>query len=108
MTILRRLGFPMVLLSLTAVVCGAQNLMPGVENSVGYIASGTSIQPRTASESSAMIHVGVGNWTAIIHGNAFLAGIQQNKSRGRDKVFSANWVMPMMHRQADKRNKRGR
>ena|SRR5437016_1228149 len=30
--------------------------MPGVENSVGYLSSGTSIEPKTTSESSPMIH----------------------------------------------------
>jgi hypothetical protein len=73
--------------------------MPGVENSVGYLASGTSIQPKTSSESSAMIHRSFGNWTAMLHGNASLVNVQQNGPRGRDKLFSANWIMPMMHRQ---------
>ena len=73
--------------------------MPGVENSVGYLAAGTSIEPRTTSESSPMIHSRVGNWTAMFHGNAFLVDLQQSGPRGHDKLFSTNWVMPMLTRQ---------
>ncbi len=74
--------------------------MPGVENSVGYLASGTSIQPMTTSESTAMVHRFFGNWTAMLHANAFVLDIQQSGPRGRDKFLSTNWFMPMMHRQA--------
>src|SRR5262249_34943649 len=73
--------------------------MAGVENSVGYLASGTSIEPKTTSESTAMIHGSVGNWTAMLHANAFLVDVQQNGARGHDKLFSTNWIMPMIHRQ---------
>ena len=48
--------------------------MPGVENSVGYLASGTSIEPRTTSESSSMIHGTFGNWTVMLHANALNSG----------------------------------
>jgi hypothetical protein len=73
--------------------------MPGVENSVGYLASGTSVQPRTTSESSAMVHGSIGNWTTMLHANGFFVDIQQNGPRGSDKLFSSNWIMPMLHRQ---------
>jgi hypothetical protein len=73
--------------------------MPGIENSAGYLASGTSLQPRTSSESSAMIHHSIRGWTAMVHANAFLVNIQQNGPKGGDKLFSSNWIMPMMHRQ---------
>jgi hypothetical protein len=73
--------------------------MGAIENSVGYLASGTSIQPKTTSESTAMIHASIGNWTTMFHANAFLVDIQQNGARGRDKLFSTNWMMPMIHRQ---------
>jgi hypothetical protein len=73
--------------------------MPGVENSAGFLASGTSIEPRTTLESSPMIHGTLGNWTVMFHANAFLADIQQSGPRGRDKLFSANWLMPMLTRQ---------
>jgi hypothetical protein len=73
--------------------------MPAVENSVGYLASGTSIQPKTTSESTPMIHGSLGNWTTMLHANAFLVDVQQSGPRGGDKLFSTNWLMPMMHRQ---------
>src|SRR5262245_44438803 len=76
-----------------------QTNMPGVENSVGYLASGTSIQPKTTSETSPMVHHSFGNWTAMFHANAFLVDVQQTGPRGGDKLFSTNWIMPMMHRQ---------
>src|SRR5262249_1187061 len=73
--------------------------MPGVENSVGFLTSGTSIEPRTTSESSPMIHRSLGDWTFMFHANAFLVDIQQSGPRGRDKLFSTNWLMPMVTRQ---------
>src|SRR6476469_4245664 len=73
--------------------------MPGVENSVGYLASGTSIEPRTTSESESMIHTSLGNWTAMFHANAFISDIRQTGPRGGDKLFSTNWFMPMLTRQ---------
>src|SRR6266478_8476701 len=77
-----------------------QPSMPGVENSVGYLASGTSIEPQTTSESSSMIHGSLGNWTLMFHANAFVVDVQQSGPRGRDKFFSTNWLMPMMTHQS--------
>src|SRR5688572_14765709 len=89
-------------LFLTGAAAGAAPqavTMPGVENSVGYLSSGTSIQPAATSESSPMVHGSVGNWTAMLHANAALVDIQQSGPRGGDKLFSANWLMPMFMRQ---------
>ena len=72
--------------------------MTGMENSVGYLSSGTSIEPRRTSESSPMVHKTLGDWDFMFHGNAFLADIQQSGPRGGDKFFSTNWVMPMFAR----------
>src|SRR5262245_19193918 len=80
-------------------LAAAQSTMPGVENTVGYLASGTSILPRTTSEAAPMIHGTIGNWTAMLHAGGFAVDIQQNGPRGRDKFFSTNWIMPMAHRQ---------
>lgn len=88
--------FCVLLLPATAA---AQATMPGVENTVGYLASGTSILPQTTSEAAPMIHGTIGNWTAMLHANAFAVDIQQNGLRGADKFFSTNWIMPMAHRQ---------
>ena len=93
-------------LVLLFVACGVQLAfgqqsinMPGVENSVGFLTTGTSIEPRTTSESSPMIHRSLGDWTFMFHANAFLADIQQSGPRGHDKLFSTNWLMPMVTRQ---------
>ena len=86
-------------LCLPGVSAWAQMNMPGVENSVGFLASATSIEPLTTSESSPMIHRSLGNWTLMLHANAFVADIQQSGPRGRDKLFSTNWLMPMASRQ---------
>src|SRR5436190_500598 len=83
----------------TIVPGRAQMNMPGVENSVGFQASATSIEPLTTSESSSMLHRSLGNWTLMFHANAFVADIQQSGPRGRDKLFSTNWLMPMLIRQ---------
>jgi hypothetical protein len=72
--------------------------MAGMENSVGYLSSGTSIEPTTTSESAPMIHKTLGNWVFMLHANAFLVDIQQSGPRGGDKFFSGNWVMPMFGR----------
>src|SRR5215831_590000 len=75
--------------------------MPGMaamENSVGFIASGTSIEPKVTSEFVPMVHKSFGNWTFVFHANAFLVDTQQSGPRGADKLFSTNWFMPMFAR----------
>src|SRR2546425_3261691 len=77
----------------------AQMTMPGIaamENSVGFLSSGTSVEPKNTSESAPMIHTSLGKWTFMFHANAFLAGTQQSGPRGGDKLFSVNWLMPMV------------
>ena len=79
----------------------AQMNMPGMsamENSVGFLSSGTSVQPKTTSEFAPMIHTSLGNWTLMVHANGFLLDTQQNGTRGADKLFSTNWLMPMISR----------
>jgi len=73
--------------------------MPGMENSVGFLSSGTSIEPKVTSESEPMIHTSFGSWIFMFHANAFLTDIQQSGPRGGDKLFSGNWAMPMFLRQ---------
>src|SRR5215813_3136918 len=75
--------------------------MPGMtamENSVGFIASGTSIQPRTTSEFVPVVHGYLGSWTLMFHANGFLVNTQASGPRGAAKLFSANWLMPMISR----------
>src|SRR5262245_57272601 len=70
----------------------AQGAMPGMENSVGYLSSGTSLEPKNTSEFGSMIHTSLGNWTFMFHANVFLVDIQQTGPRGRDKFASGNWA----------------
>ncbi len=73
--------------------------MPGMsamENSVGYLSSGTSIEPTATSEASSMVRGSLGSWTVMFHANAFIQDIQQSGPRGGDKFFSTNWLMPML------------
>ena len=76
--------------------------MPGLaamENSVGFVSSGTSIEPKVTSEFAPMIHRSLGNWTLTMHGTAFFLDIQQSGPRGADKLYSPNWFMPMVARE---------
>ena len=72
--------------------------MTGMENSVGYLSSGTSIEPKSTSESAPMVHTNLGNWTFMFHANAFVVDTQQSGPRGGSKFFSGNWAMPMLVR----------
>src|SRR5262249_55955051 len=72
--------------------------MTAMENSVGYISSGTSLEPKVTSEFVPMIHKSLGNWTLMFHANAFLVDTQQSGPRGQDKLYSTNWMMPMLSR----------
>jgi hypothetical protein len=72
--------------------------MPGMENSVGYLSSGTSIEPKVTSEFEPMIHTALGNWTFMFHANSFLVDTQQTGPRGGDKLYAPNWWMPMLTR----------
>src|SRR5262245_37298888 len=79
----------------------AQDSMPGMaamENSVGFLSSGTSLEPKVTSEFAPMIHKSFGNWTLMFHGNGFLVNTQQSGPRGKDKTYSGNWLMPMLSR----------
>src|SRR6516162_5182435 len=87
--------------ALTAEPGFAQMTMPGMaamENSVGFIASGTSIEPKVVSEFAPMYHTSLGNWALMFHANAFLVYTLQTGPRGADKLFSINWLMPMISR----------
>ncbi|HEY2384339.1 MAG TPA: hypothetical protein VGK48_24450 [Terriglobia bacterium] len=87
--------------ALTTESLSAQMTMPGMsamENSVGFLSSGTSVEPRTTSESAPMFHTPLGNWTLMFHANGFLVDTQQTGPRGEDKLYSVNWLMPMISR----------
>src|SRR3954470_22810161 len=84
------------------VPCARGQGMPGMsamENSVGFLSSGTSVEPKSTSESEPMIHASLGNWTLMFHANAFVLDTQQTGPRGHDKFYSMNWLMPMLTRE---------
>lgn len=61
-----------------------------------HTTSGTSAEPN--STPAPMLTAMRSGWMLMLHGNGFLADIQQSGPRGGDKLFSTNWVMPMAQR----------
>ena len=96
---MRRILATMLLLGAGTTANAQQSMnMVGMENTAGYLSSGTSLEPKATSESSTMVHMTLGNWALMFHGNAFVVSTQQSGPRGGDKVFSGNWAMPMIAR----------
>ena len=58
--------------------------------------SGTDAEP--ISTPTSMLMTTKAGWTIMFHGEAFLNDVQQTGSRGSDKLFSTNWLMPMVRR----------
>jgi hypothetical protein len=67
-----------------------------VQEVLNHDTSGTSAEPD--STPTPMLMMSKGAWTLMFHGVAFLSDIQQTGPRGRDKLFSVNWFMPMAQR----------
>jgi len=61
-----------------------------------HTTSGTDAEP--SSTPSEMLMATKGDWTFMLHGEAFLNEIQQTGRRGADKLFSTNWLMAMAQR----------
>lgn len=61
-----------------------------------HVISGTDAEPN--STPFQMLMTTKRDWTLMLHGEGFLADIQQSGSRGDDKLFSTNWIMPMAQR----------
>src|SRR5215467_1423877 len=100
----QRLVSGSIFLSLTLLIflplATAQTMrMPGMENSVGFLSSGTSLEPLSTSESNPMVHGTWRDWTVMFHGVVFVPTNQQTGPRGHAKTFSTNWFMPMLSRQ---------
>jgi hypothetical protein len=75
--------------------------MPGEASSfIGSLqqhsTSGTDVQPN--STPAHMLMWQKREWMLMLHGEAFIADIQQSGPRGVDKFFSTNWLMPMAQR----------
>lgn len=62
----------------------------------GWWLSGTSQTPRATP--MYMTHHRFGSWSLMTMGQGFLVGTQQTGPRGADKLFGANWIMPMLSR----------
>ena len=85
---MRRILATMLLLGAGTTANAQQSMnMVGMENTAGYLSSGTSLEPKATSESSPMVHTTLGNWALMFHGNAFVVSTQQSGPRGGDKVF---------------------
>jgi hypothetical protein len=65
-----------------------------------HAAPGTDAEP--SSTPFQMLMATWGSWTLMFHGDAFLSEMQQNGSRGADKLFSTSWWMPMAQRKFGK------
>ncbi len=63
----------------------------------GHATSGTSAEPN--STPIPMLMTNKGPWMLMFHANVFVVDQQQSSSRGGDKFFSTNWVMPMAQRE---------
>src|SRR5260221_10303295 len=68
-----------------------------VDNILRHASDGTSVEPNSVN--TPMWMKSAGGWMWMLHGAAYLNVIQQGGSRGADKVFSTNWLMPMAQRQ---------
>ena len=71
-----------------------------IEVELAHLTSGTSVEP--ASTPALMMMSEYRGWTLMLHGVVFLADTQQHAvsnptgpTRGGDKFFSTNWIMPM-------------
>ena len=67
------------------------------ENIMRHEGSGTSLEPGSTAPPMLMKMTG-NQWMLMLHGSVFVVEQQQTGPRGRDKLYSANWVMPMAQR----------
>lgn len=90
----------------------AQKSMPGmmrmrqpanlIESQLNHLSSGTTSEPASTPMYMMMGHRS--GWMWMLHGEAFVTDIQQrgattaDGTRGGDKLFSTNWIMPMAMR----------
>ncbi len=66
------------------------------DNVLRHTTSGTSLEPDSTAPSMLMqMHR---NWMLMLHGQASVVEQQQTGPRGHDKLYSANWIMPMAQR----------
>src|SRR5207244_10315561 len=68
-----------------------------IDEILHHSTSGTTAEPNSSPH--AMLMTSKGGWNLMFHGVAFFNVLQQSGPRGDDKVFGANWLMPMIQRQ---------
>ena len=67
-----------------------------IEAITAHTTSGTSAEPN--STPAPMLMTMQGAWMLMFHANVFITDEQESSPRGRDKLFSTNWFMPMAQR----------
>jgi hypothetical protein len=67
-----------------------------LEEITAHTTSGTSAEPD--STPAPMLMTMKGPWMLMFHANAFIIDEQESSPRGRAKLFSTNWLMPMAQR----------
>ena len=69
-----------------------------IENVLRHSGAGTDLEPGS-SVPPMLMKMTPSGWMLMLHGIAWIAEQQQTGPRGRDKLFSTNWAMPMAQRQ---------
>ena len=102
------LALPLAALALGPSPAGAERAGPGAEKAgpemagmsmeedrptalLMELASGTSLNP--ASAPAHMTHLVRAGWTIMLHGEAFVTGAVQTGPRGKNRLYSTDWVM---------------
>jgi hypothetical protein len=67
------------------------------ENVARHTGAGTDLEP-ASSAAPMLMRMQPSGWMLMLHGEAMIAEQQQTGLRGRDKLFSVNWLMPMAQR----------
>jgi len=70
-----------------------QNFLEAIE---AHTSSGTSAEPD--STPAPMLMTMKGSWMLMFHANVFITDVQESSRRGRARLFSTNWFMPMAQR----------
>ena len=78
---------------LAAIEPMLESMGPGGGESSGWYSSGTSQVPRSAGMD--MLSWRLAGWGLMLNGELFGIYSDQTGPRGRDKIFSTNWVMAM-------------
>jgi hypothetical protein len=93
--------FLALFLFLLAIACPAQMPMnmggpaqTPIANILRHSGSGTDLEPGS-SVPPMLMKMTPSGWMLMLHGDVLVAEQQQTGPRGHDKLYSANWIMPM-------------